>query len=322
MIPGAQDVPALFVGQEAPEGQSARDALGEGHHIRLDAELLESEHGPRPSDAGLDLVHQQQPVLLSAQLCHRLHVVLPEGIDAALTLDQLHHHAADIVPGGLHEAVHVIGLRVLEALGEGEEELVKMVLPGGLQRGDGPPVEGIFQSNDGGPALAVLLIGVFPGGFNHTLIGLRAGVAEESRRHPGGGDQPGGQPGVRLGVEQIGDVPHLHCLIVNGLCPGLVGVPQGADADSGCKVNILFTLCVPEACALAVVNGDLISAICLEDIALIQCLDVLEIHQKFTPYPCHIITRSSSQSPRGTGPRSGSSGGYARPECASSGRRS
>ena len=159
-----------------------------------------------------------------------------------------------------------------------------MVLPGGLQRGDGPPVEGVFQGNDGGPALAVLLIGVLPGGLDHALVGLRAGVAEEGRRHPGGGDQLGGQLCVGLGVEQVGDVPHLHGLVVDGLGPCLVGVPQGADPDAGCKIDILFTLCVPESRALAVVDGDLISSICLEDVALVQCFDLLEIHKKAVPF--------------------------------------
>ena len=143
MVPGAQDGPALLIGQKAAEGQPPGDALGEGHHVGLDAELLIGEEGAGAAHAGLDLVDEEEPVLVRAELRHRLDVVRVQGIHAALPLDQLHHHRAHVVPGGGLEARHVVGVGVAEALGEGEEKLVEVVLAGGLQGGDGPAVEGI-----------------------------------------------------------------------------------------------------------------------------------------------------------------------------------
>ena len=96
--------------------------------------------------------------------------------------------------------------------------------------------------------------------------------------------QPGGQLGVGLGVEQVGDVAHLHGLVVDGLGPGLVGVAQGADADAGGEVDILLALGVPEGGALAVVDGHLVPRVGLEDVALVQGLDLVKRHDETTSF--------------------------------------
>ncbi len=72
---------------------------------------------------------------------------------------------------------------VAEAVGEGEEIVVEHVLPGGGQRGHRPAVEGVFQGQNGAPALAVLVKGVLPGQLDEPLVALRAGVAEKHVGH-------------------------------------------------------------------------------------------------------------------------------------------
>ena len=66
-LPGPSTGRALLVHKEAAHGQAAGDALGEGDGIGPDAVLLEGEEGAGAADAGLHLVHQQQPVPLLAQ---------------------------------------------------------------------------------------------------------------------------------------------------------------------------------------------------------------------------------------------------------------
>ena len=72
---------------------------------------------------------------------------------------------------------------------------------------------------------------------------------------------------------------YLHGLVVDGLGPRLVGVAQGADPDAGGKVNIFLSLGIPEGRPLAVVDGNLVSSIGLEDIALVEGFDFIEIHR-------------------------------------------
>ena len=72
---------------------------------------------------------------------------------------------------------------------------------------------------------------------------------------------------------------YLHGLVVDGLGPRLVGVAQGADPDTGGKVNIFLSLGIPEGRPLAVVDGNLVSSIGLENIALVEGFDFIEIHR-------------------------------------------
>ena len=146
---------------------------------------------------------------------------------------------------------------------------MEVVLPGGLEGGDGPAVEGVSQGDDSGPALAVLLKGPLAGGLDHALVGLGPGVAEERRLHPRRGHQLACKLRVGLGVEEVGDVAHLHGLLVDGVGPGLVGAAQGADADAGGEVDVLFSLGAPEDRALAVVDGQGVAAVGLHNILLV-----------------------------------------------------
>src|SRR5699024_446512 len=138
-------------------------------------------------------------------LSYRLDIVLLKGIDAAFSLNQLHHDGAHIVPALSKETIHVIGVGIAEALGKGEEKFMEVILAGSLQSGDGAAMEGILQGNNGSAALAVLVIGVLAGSLDHALICLGAGVAKEGRRHTGGGNQLGGQNGIGFGIEKVGD---------------------------------------------------------------------------------------------------------------------
>ena len=294
VVPLPQHAPALLVGQKAPKGQAPRDALGKGHHIRLHAELLVGKEAPGAADAGLHLVNEQQPVLLRAQLRHLLDKGLLQGTDAPLPLDEFHHHAAHVpTPLGL-DAVDVVGAGIAEPLGKGEEKLVEVVLAGGLQGGDGAAMEGICQRNDGGAALAVLVKGVLPGQLDHALVGLGAGIPEEHAGHAAALHQLLRQLGIGRSIEQVGDMPHLHGLVIDGLGPGLIGVAQGAHTDAGGKVDILLPLGVPEGRALPVVDGNRVAAVSLQDILLVQGLDLFKIHGT----PSFLLVAQVFHSPR------------------------
>ena len=105
MGPGGEHVAALLVGHHAAEGQTAGDALGEGHRVGGDAVLLEGKQRAGAAHAGLHLVNEQQPVPLFAQVGHGGDKGPVQGQHAALALDELEHHGAHVVPGHRLHAV-------------------------------------------------------------------------------------------------------------------------------------------------------------------------------------------------------------------------
>ncbi len=100
-MPGVRTPAHFSLDQDTAQGQAAGDPLGEGDHIRLDAELLEGEQAAGAAHAALDLVHQQQPVLLPRTAGNGLHIVKVQGQHTALALDQLHHHGTHVAAGSV-----------------------------------------------------------------------------------------------------------------------------------------------------------------------------------------------------------------------------
>ena len=284
MSAGAQHVPAFLIGQNAAHGQSPGNALGEGRHVRQNAVLLEGEEAARPPYAGLDLVHQQQPVLLRAQSGNGLHIVTVQGQHAALALDQLHHDGTHVVPRRGLQGGKVVGVGIPEPLGEGEEIVVEHVLAGGRQGGDGAAVEGVVQSDDGGTAPAVLVEAVLSRQLNHALVGLAAAVGEEYAAHAGPLAEDLRQPGRWLGVEQVGGVADLPRLLGDGVHPGLTAIAQIADADADGEVDVGVALGVVERGALSMVDGHREAAVSVHDVLPGQGLDLLAGHGISPPF--------------------------------------
>ena len=139
-----KDPGALLVGEDTTQGQAAGDPLGEGDHIRLDAELLEGEQAAGAADAGLHLVNEEEDILLPAQLGQALYKALVHGDDAALALDHLQHHGADRAVQQRLDARQIPGLGVEEALCQGEELPMEALLAGGGQGVQRPAVEGLL----------------------------------------------------------------------------------------------------------------------------------------------------------------------------------
>ena len=93
--------------------------------------MLEGKQGAGAANAGLHLVHQQEPIPLLAQLRQFVHILPLHGEDTALSLDQLQQYGADIVSRRRLEGIHITRLRIPEALVKGEKVVVENVLSGG-----------------------------------------------------------------------------------------------------------------------------------------------------------------------------------------------
>lgn len=83
---------------------------------RQNAVVLESKEAAGPAHAGLDLIHQHQPVPLGAQLHHSLDIVGIQGQHARPSpCTSLHHDGAHIVAALGLQGGQVIGLGVAGA---------------------------------------------------------------------------------------------------------------------------------------------------------------------------------------------------------------
>ena len=277
-----QDIPALPVCHDAAHGQTARDSLGKGAHIRHNAVLLESKEAARPAHAGLHLVHQQQPVVLLAQSLDSLDVFLVQRQHAALSLHQLQHDGAHIVSGGRLQGLHGVGVRIAEALGKREEILVELILSGGGQRRNRAAVEGVVQRDDGGTALAVLVEAVLSRQLDHTLVGLAAAVGKEHVAHAGALAENLRQPGAGLRVKEVGGVAQLFRLRRDGIHPGLIAVAQVADADAACKVDVFPALRAVKSGSFPVIQRHGKTAVGVHDVLAVQRLDRFACHTVFS----------------------------------------
>ncbi len=79
----------------AESGKPARQALGHGHDVGLDADVLEREHLAGARKAGLDLVGDEQDAVLVAERAKRLQEVGRRDVEAALALHRLDDDGGD-----------------------------------------------------------------------------------------------------------------------------------------------------------------------------------------------------------------------------------
>ncbi len=166
----------LGPGPARPDRHPVAQGLGHGHHVGLDAQVLEPEPPPGAAQPGLDLVHHQQDVPVGAQLAQADQVVRRRHDHPGLPhdgLDQDGGHPVGVA-GGVHGVEVVVG-DVVEALGQGQERQLLLGLTGGGQRGQGPPVEGVPGADHAEPVRA----GPPAGQLEGALVGLGPRVAEE-----------------------------------------------------------------------------------------------------------------------------------------------
>ena len=106
----------VLLRQDRAEREAAADALGRGHHVRLDARPLVRPELAGAPHAGLHLVQRQQQAELVAAAAQVAQEIERGGAHAALALDRLHHDARGVRPDGVPHRVHVAEGHVVEAL--------------------------------------------------------------------------------------------------------------------------------------------------------------------------------------------------------------
>ena len=166
---------------------------------------------------------------------------------------------------GIGKGVEVAGRNLLEAVGDRLEAVHEVFPASGCQGGEGAAVEAAGQGDDvdGIPALHLGLVAA--GQLDGRLVGLGAGVAEEGLAEVSRAEEPAGQLELGLLVEEVAYVPERVRLLHESFVDLVVAVAHGRDGDAGEQVDVFLAVDVPEAGALAVVDGNGVAAVGLEE---------------------------------------------------------
>ena len=231
----------LFARDDGANRKTAAEPFREGHDVRFDvavAEALIREKLSGSSDAGLHLVEDQEDILLVAELPERLHVVVLERQNSALSLYRLRYDSADILRHRALKSVRVVRRDVPEPFSEREEVVVEHVLSGRREGRHRSAVEGVRERDYRRPSLSVFVKRVLSRDLYRTLVGLRAGVAEEDLCETGELYQLLSDLRRRLAVEVVRHMLDLVELSLDRFYPLLVTPAERVHADSACEIDI------------------------------------------------------------------------------------
>ena len=95
-----QRVEQVAAGDHAADREAVAQPLGEGHHVRGDAVVLDApEVLPGPAPAGLHLVGDEQDAVLVEDLLERREQAVRRHREATDALDRLGDQRRDVTPG-------------------------------------------------------------------------------------------------------------------------------------------------------------------------------------------------------------------------------
>lgn len=112
-------------------------------------------------------------------------------------------------------------------------------------------VERVIEGDDFGFVRAVAGDGVMTRQFERRFVGLCAGVGEEHPVGEGGVDQFARQAQRRFISEDIAGMPQSLALTLERLDQRRMAVPQRRHRDAAGKIDVLFSLLIPDSAALA-----------------------------------------------------------------------
>src|SRR5262249_45944603 len=169
----------VLASERRPDRYAVGERLGQRHDVGLHTGVLVAPEAPCPSDAGLDLVEDQQRARLVAELAKPRKIVVVRNVPTALTLDRLHYHRTGaVVDRALHRVQVVVG-HVLEAGDERLEAVLVLLLPGGGERAHGAAVERIPRGDDLPPIRGHAFLAILARQLDGRLVGLGPGVGEK-----------------------------------------------------------------------------------------------------------------------------------------------
>ena len=229
--------------------------------------------------AGLYFVDNDQDILFMGIVDDGTDKGRVKRMDAAFALYQFHHDGADVIffSQGL-DRFEVIRFGIDEAVQEGTEILMELILAAGCQRGHRPAVEAVFQRDDRIASVAVFVVRIFAGRLDGAFVRFCAGVGKEDLFHARLFAEHFCQDDLGLRVKYVGNMAQLVELGRHGVFPDVVADAEDVDGDAGAEVDILLAVDVVQDGALAVIQHGVHPVVYVYDIFFICSF---KIHSQF-----------------------------------------
>ena len=148
------------------------------------------------------------------------------------------------------------------------------VLAGGGDAGERPAVKGIRRGQNFKPAFVVA---EFPRELEQAFVRLRAAVAEKNFARADAFDDFGGEPALRLGEIQIGNVDEFFGLLDERLGDGRMRVAEAAHGDAAAEIEIAFAGDIKNIAARAVAQDEFKASVAGHDVFREQLADGLVV---------------------------------------------
>ena len=113
--------------QHGAHGHATGDRLGNRHDVRHDIVQLACEHASGTSEAGLDLIHDQQHAPGPAQRGHLRNVLGQGRPNPTFALDQFQDHPGSLIVNGFGQLVRLVEWHEPVARDQGLELLSVLV---------------------------------------------------------------------------------------------------------------------------------------------------------------------------------------------------
>ncbi len=240
----------LFTGQHRAHRQAVGQSLGQGHDIRLDAEVFISKQSPCPPHPGLDFIENQKRAGFVAKRAHGFEIAGVRAAHAALALDRFEQHGGGSVIELGFKTRHVIERHKIKPAEHRIEPFADLLLTGCREGRHGAPVKRLVHGNNPETVGIALLVEIFAGQLDGRFIGFGPTVAEKNPVRETVCHQKSGHIGLWFSVEKVGDVHQPSRLFGHGTCDGRVGMPQVAHRNAGHKVEVGLAGFVPECTPL------------------------------------------------------------------------
>ena len=203
--------------------------------------------------AALHAVHEQQQFFLVAQRAQAEQIFRRGGRDAAFALHAFNQNGDGRGRNRVARGGQIVERNVPEARRHRLEPFFDLVLAGGGDAGQRAAVKGIRRRQNFKPAFVVA---EFPRQLEQTFVGLRAAVGEKTFARADAFDDFRGQPALRLGEIQIGDVDQFSRLLDERLGDGRMRVAEAAHGDAAAEVEIAFARDIKNIAARAVAQRE------------------------------------------------------------------
>ncbi len=271
MVAGDQVGRHLLAGQHGSDRNAAAEPLGQGHHIGRDAVILERERGAAATDAGLDLIQDEERPTVAGQLLQAPQVVARGREHARLPLHRLDQDGAGTRSGLPGRRLQVSEGNATEAGRERLERSPVALDPGRRQRPQGATVKTPLHGEDLDRIGSLLRPSPLPRQLDRRLVRLGAAVAEEGLRQPARLREQTPRLGLLRDLVEVGDVQQATCLLGDRADQLGVRVAETGDGDPGGEVQVLPSLEIPEPRAPPVRERDRRPRVGAEQMAL-RCL--------------------------------------------------